>query len=226
MWNQKSAKVLILIPAYNAASSLNDLIKRIGASVDNPDILVVDDGSQDDTEQILKSSGVKYINSVVNRGKGHALRTGFTHAVGNGYDYVITLDADLQHLPEELLRFYENLGKGDIYIGTRNMHASRMPFLRSLTNNLTSLIISIFGGVRFRDSQSGYRMMAVDLLDKIEVRSDRYDFESELLFRLGMMKARVIEIPISTIYEGSKSYINPFIDTGRFIKLIWKRIMF
>ena len=110
-------------------------------------------------------------------------------------------------------------------IGTRQMKLGVMPFARWLTNNLTSLIISIFSGMRIRDTQSGYRMISVDTLKKLRLKSVKYDFESEMLFQAGALNIKIDEIPIATVYEGSHSYINPLVDTGRFIKLIWKRIL-
>jgi hypothetical protein len=94
-----------------------------------------------------------------------------------------------------------------------------------LTNNLTSIIISIFSGKRIRDSQSGYRMTAVELLRKMQIKSVKYDYESEILFQAGALDAAIGEVAITTVYEGSHSYINPLVDTGRFIKLIWKRML-
>ena len=99
-----------------------------------------------------------------------------------------------------------------------------MPFDRWLTNNLTSLIISVFSSQRIRDSQYGYRLIPAEVLRAIPLRTVRYDFESEMLFKAGAVGCYVAEVPISTVYEGSRSYINPLVDTGRFIRQIWKRI--
>lgn len=217
--------ILILIPAYNAARYLPELVSRIRRVADDSDILIINDGSTDKTAEILKNLDAPYLINNPNQGKGYTLKRGYDYAADKGYDYVITIDADLQHLPEELLRFMAECGRADIYIGTRKIELAIMPFARWLTNNLTSLIISIFSGRRIRDSQSGYRMMATDLLRQVRVNSVKYDYESEILFQAGALGAKVGEIPITTIYEGSHSYINPLIDTGRFIKLIWKRIL-
>ncbi|UCD94309.1 MAG: glycosyltransferase family 2 protein [Candidatus Zixiibacteriota bacterium] len=137
----------------------------------------------------------------------------------------MTIDADLQHLPEEIPLFIDSGWKADIYMGTRDLRSADMPIHRRLTNYLTSLIISIFSRQRIRDSQSGYRMLSTDVLRKLKIRSLKYDFESELLFQAGMLDINVAEVRISTVYEGSHSYINPLVDTLRFIKLIWRRIV-
>lgn len=220
-----SKNVLIIIPAYNAAKYLPELVGRIRKSVDDAEILIIDDGSTDDTPVALKELNVPHLTNSPNRGKGYTLQRGFDYAASREYDYVITIDADLQHLPEELSCFMSFNHRADVYIGTRDLRSSKMPFARRLTNYLTSLIISIFSGRRIRDSQSGYRMISIDTLKGMKVKSVRYDFESEFLFQVGMLGAKVAEVPISTIYEGSLSYINPLADTGRFIKQIWRRIL-
>jgi glycosyltransferase involved in cell wall biosynthesis len=221
----RSYKTLILIPAYNAARYLPELVSRIHRVADDSDVLIINDGSSDNTAEILGNLDVPYLINDLNQGKGYTLKRGYDYAAEKGYDYIITIDADLQHLPEDIPRFMDEAGRADICIGTRKMELSIMPFARWFTNNLTSLIISVFSGRRIRDSQSGYRMMAADLLRQVRVNSVKYDYESEILFQTGALGARVAEIPIATVYEGSHSYINPLIDTGRFIKLIWKRIL-
>jgi hypothetical protein len=95
-----------------------------------------------------------------------------------------------------------------------------------LTNNLTSVIISIFGGARVRDSQSGYRLIKTEVLRRLQLTSERYDTESEILFQAGYLGFTAAEVPIETIYEGARSFINPFKDTTRFIRQIWKRLWF
>ncbi len=215
---------LILIPAYNAGRHLNELVQRIRNAVPDTDVLVINDGSTDDTAEILKNLNVISLTNSPNQGKGYTLQRGFQYAIKNNYDYVVTIDADLQHLPEEIPRFFESEIKADIYIGTRNLKSPDMPLPRRLTNYLTSIIISIFSGQRIRDTQSGYRMLSTKSLKSLNIKSIRYDFESELLFQAGALNASIAEIPISTVYADSLSYINPLLDTLRFIKLIWRRI--
>lgn len=222
--NKEPYNILILVPAYNAAGYIPELLDRIKKSVPLTDVLIVNDGSTDETESILKELNLNYFTNVPNRGKGYTLGRGFEYAVKKRYDYVITIDADLQHLPEELPRFINHAGEADLCIGTRDLRARHMPPDRKLTNWLTSIIISIFSGKRIRDSQTGYRMISTELLKYLQVSSVKYDFESEQLFQAGRLNIRIAEVPISTVYEGSHSYINPLKDTARFIRLIWRRI--
>ena len=101
-----------------------------------------------------------------------------------------------------------------------------MPADRLLTNNLTSIIISVFGATRVRDSQSGFRLIKTPVLRDVMLTSERYDTESEILFQMGYLGFKADEVPIETVYEGSHSFINPFKDTTRFIRQIWRRLWY
>jgi glycosyltransferase involved in cell wall biosynthesis len=219
-------RILVIIPAYNAAEYISELIERLQLFIPLDHLLFVNDGSIDNTEAVLAKSNCPNITFPVNRGKGAALKAGFQYAVDRDYDAVITIDADLQHRPEHLPAFFENYGRADILIGTRTIRLSRMPADRLLTNNLTSIIISIFGTTRVRDSQSGYRLIKKPVLQSVMLTSERYDTESEILFQIGYLGFTADEVPIETVYEGSHSFINPFKDTTRFIRHIWKLLWF
>jgi len=221
--NQQS--VLVLIPAYNAGKYLDELIPRCLKFVCDSNLLLVNDGSSDNTLELIKKHDVKYISFPENRGKGAALMAGFDYAIKENYRSVLTIDADLQHLPEEIPRFFALDNGKRLIMGTRDINLKIMPFARWLTNNLTSMIISIFSSQRVRDSQSGYRLIPTEVLEAIPLKTVKYDFESEMLFKAGAVGCTIAEVPISTVYEGSQSYINPFVDTGRFIRQIWKRII-
>lgn len=220
--NQYSA--LVLVPAYNAAPYLPELITRLKQYVCTENLLFVNDGSTDNTLEILKEHEVKYLSFQKNQGKGAALLAGFEYATRNDYRSVLTIDADLQHRPEEIPGFFALDDGARVIIGTRNISLEIMPFARWLTNNLTSLIISIFSTQRIRDSQSGFRLIPTKLLRAIKLETVNYDFESEMLFKAGAVGCVVVEVPIATIYEGSHSYINPWLDSARFVRQIWKRI--
>ncbi len=215
---------MIVIPAYNAEPYLRELLSRIKTEAPKQDILVINDGSTDRTPQILNDLEVEYISYPKNRGKGFALKKGFDYAIGNNYDYVLTLDADLQHLPEEIPRFVDSINGSDIYLGRRSIKDKTMPPHRKLSNYLTSIIISLSSGQRIHDSQCGFRMISTGLLKKLNLRSDKYDLESELLFKAGKLKAKIREVPISTVYHGAPSNINHTLDTFRFIKQTWRRL--
>lgn len=216
--------VLVIVPVYNAAPHLPELIRRCREIVEPGKLLFINDGSLDDSLTILKKEQVNYISFPANRGKGAALKAGFVYAIREGYRSVITIDADLQHPPEEIKGFLEMDDGQTVLIGTRHIKLKDMPFPRWLSNNLTSLIISIFSSQRVRDSQSGFRLMPTAILKLVPLKTVKYDFESEMLFKMGALGCDIGEIPISTIYDGSRSYINPFKDTLRFVRQIWKRL--
>jgi len=218
--------ILLIVPAYNAAKYLHPLMKRIKPYFDDAHILVINDGSGDDTAAIVADLSCHKISYTDNRGKGAALKLGFAFAVENGFDAVITIDADLQHPPEHLPQFCRMYDAADILIGTRTINPRVMPLDRMVTNNLTSLIISVFGTNRMRDSQSGYRLIKRPVLEMLRLTSDRYDTESEMLFQSGYLGFTTGEVPIDTVYEGSHSFINPFKDTTRFIRQIWRRLWY
>jgi len=190
------------------------------------DILIVNDGSTDNTAGIIKNLPCQSISFPVNSGKGAALRAAFDYVIENGYDAAVTIDADLQHPPEHLRRFFERYDSADVLIGTRNINPRVMPFARMATNNLTSIIVSIFGSKRIRDSQSGYRLIKTPVLRRLRLTSLRYDTESEMLFQTGYLGFSAGEVAIDTVYEGSRSFINPLKDSGRFVRQIWRRLWY
>ena len=215
---------LVIIPAYSASYTISELIERLAKYVNQNDILVVDDGSKDDTGEIAKKLDIIVVAHDSNMGKGAALKTGFRYALNNGYKAVLTIDADLQHDPDCVPRFLE-LGatdKYDLIVGVRQRSID-MPRHRIFSNFITSLIVSVFSGCRIRDSQSGYRWIKTDALRNLYLHGDRYDLESEILLKIVRMGRPVAEVDIPTIYgDKSQSHISLTTDTLRFIGLIWR----
>jgi glycosyltransferase involved in cell wall biosynthesis len=218
------SRIAVLVPCYNAAATISELASRIAVHVPLGSVFMVDDGSSDGTREAIRASGARLLVHEVNRGKGVALKTGFEAVQREEFTGVITLDADLQHLPEHLPAFLGAAPAYDIVVGTRAYHLANMPFLRWATNHLTSLVVSWIGGVRIHDSQSGYRYLSLRAIRDIPLSTVKYDMESEQLIRAGKMGMTIGEVPIETVYEGSKSYINPFKDTGRFIRMAWRNL--
>ncbi len=216
--------VLVIVPAYNAAKYLPELIERLKLFVCPTNLLFVNDGSTDNTLDLLKEHQVNYISFYQNKGKGAALKRGFDYAIEKDYRSVLTIDADLQHRPEEIYRFYAADDGHHMVVGTRRISLKVMPFGRWWSNNLTSIIVSVFSRARVRDSQSGYRLIPTRVLKCIPLKTVGYDFESEMLFKAGALGFAMSEVPITPVYDGSESYINPLKDTLRFVRQIWKRI--
>ena len=217
--------ILVIVPAYNASKYIPELSKRLREFVCDENLLFINDGSKDNTLELIKEHNLNHINFPNNKGKGAALTAAFEYAIENNYRSVLTIDADLQHLPEDIPKFYALDNGNRLIMGTREISMDKdMPFQRWLSNNLTSLIISIFSTQRIRDSQSGFRLIPISLLKAIRLKTVGYDFESEMLFKAGAVGCEVAEVSISTIYDGSISFINPYKVTLRFIRQIWKRI--
>jgi glycosyltransferase involved in cell wall biosynthesis len=218
-------KTAVIVPAFNAGRTISRLIEQITEFVNRGDVVVIDDGSIDQTFDLAQSAGVVVLRHDRNRGKGEALKTGFGYVLSQNYAAVITVDADLQHAPESIPDFIgKAAGFPGILIGTRKRNLKIMPMHRWLTNNLTSVIVSILSGTTIRDSQSGYRLIPVRVLKEVQLKSSKYEMESEILIKAARKGFPIGEVPIGTIYQGGKSFINPLVDTGRFIKLMWKSL--
>ncbi len=215
-----------MIPAYNASGTISDLVKKLSGQIPVQNVIIVNDGSADSTGELASKTGATVLEHKVNRGKGEALKTGFAYALAQGFDYVVTMDADLQHRPEELSGFIRKIDSDSIgiLVGTRSFGFKNMPFDRVLTNFTTSVILSFLSGQTIKDSQSGYRSISCQILKDIKLKSRRYDLESEILIKAGRRGYSIGQVPISTVYAGSRSFINPIVDTGRFIRICWKSL--
>jgi len=216
----------VVIPAFQAAETLGELIRRCGVYLyrEVSGIVVVDDGSTDKTGEVARASGAHVIAHPVNRGKGAALLTGFAEATARRWDAAITLDADGQHDPRSIPGFiaeHQRTG-ADIIVGTRARSGSRMPLPRRVSNRLSSAVVSWLAGVRIEDSQSGYRLIARRVWESIPLCGQRYDLESELLIKAGRRGYRIVPFPIETLYGDETSFFHPLRDTARMIRLFWR----
>jgi len=209
-----------LIPAFNAAQSLPNLLLQVNKHL--PDILVVDDGSTDNTAEAARQGGATVIRLEKNRGKGNALKTGFKAALDAGFTAVLTLDADGQHDPERIPEFLMLASPDALIIGCREARLEKMPFPRILSNQITSSMLSMLTGTLLRDSQSGYRLIGCEILSKVELETDHFETESELLLKAARLGYRPQFLPIPTRYDGERSFMRPALDTARFIRLLWK----
>lgn len=212
----------VILPGYNVGRHLAQVVADIRTAQPGIRILVVDDGSTDDTGEVASSVGVDLRVHKPNRGKGAALATGFAWALEAGLDCVFTMDADGQHRPEEMQGFLDAAARDqlDVVVGNRMDARQDMPWLREQTNLFTSWVVSRLAGVSIRDSQNGFRLLRTACLEGLSLRTTRYDTESEVLVRLARRGYRIGSAPVSTVYGDEKSSINPFIDTGRFLRLV------
>jgi len=221
------ANIGAVIPAYNAGRGISKVIEGlIDFGFKRENIIVIDDGSVDDTYRVSKDYGIEVRRHLRNRGKGAAQRTGFSLIIKKGLSYVLTLDADGQHRIEELGRLLDSIEKSDIVIGNRMGNTKDMPLLNRISNLLTSLVVSLFIKRRIRDSQCGFRLIRTEVLKNISLKTSHYQTESELLIKAGQKRYRITEVPITTLYQNGISFIHPLLDTLRFIILVlrcfWK----
>jgi glycosyltransferase involved in cell wall biosynthesis len=218
-------KTCLLFPAYNESKTIGPIIReanRFAKSVVVVDIVVIDDGSSDDTAEIAAANSATVLRHTRNRGKGMALRTGFDYALQNGYQRITTMDSDGQHDPLDLLRFFERFQRTcpDILIGRRNEEHSAMPLHRRLNNWLVSTVGSALCGQNVPDFQSGYRLITAEVLKAIHLETERYETESELLIKAGRLGFRIESLPIRAIYGDEISHVKPLREMWLFTKLL------
>ncbi len=218
-------RVIVAIPAFNAVTTLSTLIDNLEKSYPHIDIVVVDDGSTDGTGESTLVHGASLVTHERNLGKGAALRSAFAFALEKDYDAVLTMDADLQHDPAEVQQFLEEfVDDGTILLGVRQLSPD-MPLERKISNSLSTFVTSVFAGRRIVDSQCGFRLIPTAILGRLHLCSSHYDLEPELIIRAARAGYQIRGIPISTIYNDSGSSISPLRDTLRFLKMLFKSLL-
>lgn len=217
-------KTCVIIPTYNESKAIGDLVRQIREQ--NLEVVVVDDGSADNTSLIAQQFGATVLRNNHNQGKGASLIKGFNYAKSKDYDAVITMDGDGQHLAQDLPYFIRLAKYSDsgIFIGNRMSKARGMPPVRLLTNKFMSWIISLIAKQNILDTQCGLKLIKAEVLEKLKLSTYKYETESEILIKASRLGFKIESVPIKTIYNGEKSQINPFVDTLRFLRFIFKNL--
>jgi glycosyltransferase involved in cell wall biosynthesis len=211
-------RVAALVPAYQAAAHLGEVLLRLKALPGAPETLVVDDGSRDATAEVARQYGARVISFPGNRGKGYALLAGF--AALADFDAVVTLDADGQHPPECVPAFVAAAEAGaDLVLGTRAITPD-MPPARRFANRFSSAWCSAIAGQRISDSQCGYRLYRREVLRKTPVQASRYEVETEMAVRAARLGFRVAEVTIPTVYGDETSHLSPTRDVPRIVGMM------
>ncbi|MGD2166420.1 MAG: glycosyltransferase family 2 protein [Anaerolineae bacterium] len=211
--------ILALIPAWNEGTLLGPVVR---AAREHLPVLVVDDGSEDDTAAVAARAGASVVSHSENRGKGVALMTGFDWALSHGYDGVLTLDADGQHDPGDIPTFLEAYRdrSWDLIIGRRDF--SKMPFPRGYTNPFGSWLLSLALKESIPDNQSGFRLHDRELLAAMDLNTAGFELEVEVIIEAVCHEMRIGWVDIRTIYDVDKtSYFHPVKDSARFLRMVW-----
>ena len=209
--------ILALIPGYQEGQQIAGVVK--GALAHLP-VVVVDDGSTDDTGTRAEAAGAIVLVLRPNAGKGAALRAGFRYALEHGAEAVVTLDADGQHDPDEIPTFLAafEAARPELVIGRRDFGS--MPPIRRLSNTLGGWVISAAVGRRVADNQSGYRLIGRRLMTAL-LDSDEsgFEFEVEMIARCIALGLPMTDVPIRTIYAGAPSHIRPWRHCMSFLRV-------
>lgn len=197
--------ILIGIPAYNEGRMIGKVLQLLAkktGKMHNADIVVVNDGSTDNTQEIAESQNAKVINHLLNRGLGGALKTIFAYAKANKYDMLVTFDADGQHDAKDIVKLIDPIikGKSDVVIGTRWKNSKSAPFSRLVINQLANIITYLLFGIRTTDSQSGLRAFSKEAIQVIHLETDGMEVSSEFFREIYRNKLRFVEVPIDVIY--------------------------
>lgn len=205
-------KIAIALPAFQAAATIVDVVERSLAVL--PTVLVVDDGSQDETAELARQAGAEVLRLPENLGKGNALRTAFAHLFDAGFDRVVTLDADGQHLPEEIPVLLGAAPGADLVLGTRDHLFAQMGGLRRISNRLSSRLIARLAGFELSDIQTGFRLYTRGLIEATGFPEPRFQAESAVVVRAGRLGLRVRSVPVQLgAADGrSTSHYRPLVD--------------
>jgi len=195
-------RLSVVIPAYNARSTIEEILQRVIDTPYEKEILVVDDGSNDGTRELLNEldgqCGIRVLLHEVNQGKGAALATGFLAATG---DVVLIQDADLEYDPEDyvvLLKPIEE-GKADVVFGSRFLGGTHRCHLywHYVGNRLLTFVSNVFTNLNLTDMETCYKVFRADVAKQITITSKRFGVEPELTAKVARMKCRVYEVPVS-----------------------------
>lgn len=213
-------KICVLVPTYNNAGTIGNVLSRIKDY--SADIIVVNDGSTDDTEEILNSfrNEIYTVSYSQNAGKGHALKRGFKKALELGYEYAITIDSDAQHYPEDIPAFVKAIVEypGTLIVGERDLTKVDINGKSSFANKFSNFWFCVQTGKKLNDTQTGYRAYPLKKLYGLSILTSRYEAELELLVFASWNGVKIISIPIRVYYPPQServSHFKPALDFTR-----------
>jgi len=201
-----------LLPAFRCESSVGSVVAGVRRFVS--DVLVVDDASEDGTAAAAAAAGARVLRRDANGGKGAAIRDGLAVLLREPFTHVAFVDADGQHDPEDLPGLLAAArGGSDFVIGSRLANPEGMPAKNYWANTIGDKVLSRMTGLPVEDGQSGYRVIAADLLRRLRLASRRFAIENEMLVKAAPLVRRFAVVPVRTIYGSGSSHYRPFHDT-------------
>lgn len=225
----KSYRCCVVMPTYNNSKTLSRVLD--GVLKFTEDVIIINDGSNDDTLAILKNyPQTIQLHQNQNTGKGHALKLGFNHAVALGFDYAITLDTDGQHFPSDIPNFIEALelseNKNLLMIGDRNMNTADVLARSAKGNRVSTFWMKAATGLKLQDSQSGFRLYPIRAMKDIKFlkATKKFEFEIEVIVKSYWAGIEIVHVPIEILYDMKErvSHFRPFMDIARMVILyIW-----
>ena len=217
----RALKVGVIVPAFQASESLSKVVAELIHVFPLDRIVVVDDGSTDDTAKTAENAGVICLSHPQNRGKGAALRSGLVHARESGWQWALTMDADGQHSPADVEHFMAHRpGKQTgILLGSRTRRGTPMPWHRRFSNSFSSYLVSRAAGRALGDAQCGFRAYRLDFLDHYPIEG-RFEWESQVLILCCRRGGEVENISVRTVYSGESSHMRLGRDTWRFLRML------
>jgi glycosyltransferase involved in cell wall biosynthesis len=208
---ERGFRPVAVVPAYQAQATVGDVVRGLASSVAR--IWVVDDGSTDETGAVAGRAGAEVVRLAENGGKGAAVRAGLARALASEATHVAFVDADGQHDPADLPRLLDAARWGDDFvIGSRMGDPEAIPAYRYRTNEIGSRVLSRMSGLEVEDAQSGYRVVATDVLRRLDLKARGYIIETEILLKAARHVHRFRHVPVRAIYGGPSHY-RPFRDT-------------
>lgn len=229
----RADRIYLVIPAFNEAAMIGEIVYQCRAAIDSPCVIVVDDGSHDDTAVIAERSGAKVLRHRDNQGKGASLMDGMRVAMADGAAAVVTLDADGQHRPQDLPRLLacSRAWPGHIVIGSRRRSSKAAPRARRIANRVADFWVSWAARHPIDDSQSGFRVypgLVMRLIAERPSLAHGFAFESEILIEAGRAGIPTVAVDIPTIYGSAlhrRSHFRPVADTTKIVLMVGGKLL-
>ncbi len=220
----KRVRAAAIVPAYQVGPVIADVVSELCQLWPEPGaVIVIDDGSTDDTAAVAERAGADVVRHGFNRGKGVALRTGLVEAANRGFEVAVSVDGDGQHPPAEAFRMHAACDDPEaLVLGIRDLAAACAPRNSQLSNRFSNVVISAFTGRRLADTQCGLRRYPIAATLALKGRGNGYGFEAEVLIRGAALGMRFVELPIAVIYPPEEERISHFDSVRDPTKIVFR----